>query len=113
MLHRLSTVLAEFGALDVHMISQSSNNLNLTFVVDEALADELVPRLHALLIRSDALRVEDGAVFGPSWRELAGDGADALRGTGGGANARAAAARAEESPCYVYSLDACARRRAR
>ncbi len=64
-------MLAEFGALDVHLISQSSNNLNLTFVVDEALADELMPRLHALLIRADALRVEDGAVFGPSWRALA------------------------------------------
>ncbi|MEO7916667.1 MAG: aspartate kinase, partial [Dokdonella sp.] len=39
MLHKLSGVLAEFGALDVHLISQSSNNLNLTFVVDESLAD--------------------------------------------------------------------------
>jgi diaminopimelate decarboxylase/aspartate kinase len=68
-------VLAEFGALDVHLISQSSNNLNLTFVVDEALVDDLVPRLHALLIRADALRVEDGAIFGPSWRARAGEDA--------------------------------------
>ncbi len=37
LLHRLSGVLAEFGALDVHLICQSSNNLNLTFVIDEAL----------------------------------------------------------------------------
>ena len=86
LLHRLSDVLAEFGALDVHLISQSSNNLNLTFVVDEALADELIPRLHALLIRADALRVEDGAVFGPSWRELANEsGGAASATTGGGA----------------------------
>jgi diaminopimelate decarboxylase/aspartate kinase len=106
LLHKLSGVLAEFGALDVHMISQSSNNLNLTFVVDEALADELVPRLHALLIRADALRVEDGAVFGPSWRELAEDGASAPQETWW-RRERAALLRlaGEESPRYVYSLD--------
>ncbi len=72
MLHRLSGVLAEFGALDVHLISQSSNNLNLTFVVAEALLDDLLPRLHALLIRAEAMRVDDGEIFGPSWRALTG-----------------------------------------
>jgi len=70
MLHRLSGVLAEFGPLRVHLISQSSNNLNLTFVVDEEVAADLVPRLHELLIRAEAMRVEDAAVFGPSWRDL-------------------------------------------
>ena len=70
MLHRLSSVLAEFGALRMHLISQSSNNLNLTFVVDENVAIDLVPRLHALLIQAEAMRVEDAAVFGPSWQEL-------------------------------------------
>jgi diaminopimelate decarboxylase/aspartate kinase len=70
MLHRLSGVLAEFGPLRVHLISQSSNNLNLTFVVDEEVAADLVPRLHELLIKAEAMRVEDAAVFGPSWREL-------------------------------------------
>ena len=75
MLHRFSAVLAEFGALDVHLISQSSNNLNLTFVVDESLVDALVPRLHALLVRTGAMRVDDAALFGPSWREIAAGGA--------------------------------------
>ena len=70
MLHRLSGVLAEFGPQRVHLISQSSNNLNLTFVVDEAIAADLVPVLHDMLIRAEAMRVEDRAVFGPSWREL-------------------------------------------
>ncbi|MDR3388709.1 MAG: bifunctional aspartate kinase/diaminopimelate decarboxylase [Rudaea sp.] len=70
MLHRLSGVLAEFGPLHVHLISQSSNNLNLTFVVDEEVAADLIPRLHALLIKTEAMRVEDTAVFGPSWRQL-------------------------------------------
>ena len=105
-LHRLSTVLAEFGALDVHLISQSSNNLNLTFVVDEALADELIPRLHALLIRADALRVEDGAIFGPSWRQLA-DTASQAVGEPWWRRERENLLRvaAAGTPRYVYSLD--------
>jgi len=70
MLHKLSSVLAEFGSLRVHLISQSSNNLNLTFVVDEEVAANLVPQLHDMLIRAEAMRVEDAAVFGPSWSDL-------------------------------------------
>ena len=70
MLHKLSSVLAEFGSLRVHLISQSSNNLNLTFVVDEQVGASLVPQLHDLLIKAEAMRVEDGAVFGPSWSDL-------------------------------------------
>ncbi len=70
MLHRLSSVLAEFGSLRVHMISQSSNNLNLTFVVDEQVGANLVPQLHDLLIKAEAMRVEDAAIFGPSWSDL-------------------------------------------
>jgi len=70
MLHKFSSVLAEFGSLRVHLISQSSNNLNLTFVVDESVASNLVPQLHDLLIKAEAMRVEDAAVFGPSWGDL-------------------------------------------
>ncbi|MGH8213938.1 MAG: bifunctional aspartate kinase/diaminopimelate decarboxylase, partial [Rhodanobacteraceae bacterium] len=72
MLHRLSTVLAEFGQMRVHLISQSSNNLNLTFVVDEEALDGLLPRLHEQLIRTGALRADDALLFGPSWQELYG-----------------------------------------
>jgi len=107
MLHKLSTVLAEFGALAVHLISQSSNNLNLTFVVDEALVDDLIPRLHALLIRADALRVEDGAVFGPSWRQLGEDFAAKPRESWWhGRRGDLLSVAAEASPRYVYSIDA-------
>jgi len=106
MLHRLSGVLAEFGALDVHLISQSSNNLNLTFVVDESLVDELVPRLHALLIRADALRVEDGAVFGPSWREIDAAGAAPARVPWWRREReRLLELAATGTPRYAYSLD--------
>ena len=36
LLHRLSDVWATFGRERVHLISQSSNDLNLTFVIDES-----------------------------------------------------------------------------
>ncbi|MFL6593034.1 MAG: bifunctional aspartate kinase/diaminopimelate decarboxylase [Luteimonas sp.] len=71
LLHKLSDIWAAFGRERVHLISQSSNDLNLTFVVDEADAEGLIPHLHAQLIRSGAMPVQDASVFGPSWRELA------------------------------------------
>ena len=71
LLHRLSDIWAAFGRERVHLISQSSNDLNLTFVVDEADAEGLIPQLHAELIRSGAMPVQDAGVFGPSWRDIA------------------------------------------
>ncbi|MGD9583579.1 MAG: bifunctional aspartate kinase/diaminopimelate decarboxylase [Lysobacterales bacterium] len=70
MLPRLSGVWAEFGALPVHLISQSANDLNLTFVVDEARSEGLIERLHEGLIGTQALRIDDQRVFGPSYRRL-------------------------------------------
>ena len=71
LLHKLSDVWATFGRERVHMISQSSNDLNLTFVIDEVDADGLLPVLHAALIDSGAMPVEETSVFGPRWREIA------------------------------------------
>jgi bifunctional diaminopimelate decarboxylase / aspartate kinase len=71
LLHKLSDVWATFGEERVHLISQSSNDLNLTFVIDEADADGLLPELHAELIASEAMPVRDAAVFGPSWTRIA------------------------------------------
>ena len=71
LLHRLSDIWATFGQERVHLISQSSNDLNLTFVIDEADADGLLPQLHAELVRGGAMPVQDASVFGPSWREIA------------------------------------------
>lgn len=112
MLHRFSAVLAELGALDVHMISQSSNNLNLTFVVDEILADSLVPRLHALLIRAEAMRVDDATVFGPSWQSIT-HGAEPMLPAWWHAKRETLLQLAEEhTPRYVYDV-ATVRQRAR
>ncbi len=70
LLHRLSPVLAELGEERVHLISQSSNNLNLTFVVDEALAEDFVPRAHALLLKAGVIAADDATLYGPSWQAL-------------------------------------------
>jgi diaminopimelate decarboxylase/aspartate kinase len=72
LLHKLSEVWAMFGRERVHLISQSSNDLNLTFVVDEAQAQGMMARLHAALIDSGAMPVYEPDVFGPRWRELDG-----------------------------------------
>jgi diaminopimelate decarboxylase/aspartate kinase len=70
MMHRLSEILAEIGARRVHLVSQSSNNLNLTFVIDAADADGVVPALHAHLVREGLTGADGDPVFGPSWRAL-------------------------------------------
>ena len=70
LLHKLSDVWATFGRERVHLISQSSNDLNLTFVIDETDAEGLLPVLHAELIDSGAMPVADAGVFGPSWNEI-------------------------------------------
>ncbi|HET6804871.1 MAG TPA: bifunctional aspartate kinase/diaminopimelate decarboxylase [Frateuria sp.] len=108
MLHTLSTVLAEFGQLRVHLISQSSNNLNLTFVVDETVVDELLPHLHELLIAAGALRTDDSALFGPSWQALYGSGEAAAQAAAWwrdpAERERLLALAREATPRYVYHL---------
>jgi diaminopimelate decarboxylase/aspartate kinase len=72
MMHRLSEILADIGARRVHLVSQSSNNLNLTFVIDQADADGVVPSLHAHLVRARLTGADGDPVFGPAWRDLEG-----------------------------------------
>ncbi len=102
-LHRLTEVLAAFGRERVYLISQSSNDLNLTFVVDEALAEGLLPTLHGLLIDSNAMPIDETAVFGSSWREL---GAPKLPRVAWwqAERARLIALAERGTPAYVYHL---------
>jgi diaminopimelate decarboxylase/aspartate kinase len=108
LLHKLTDVWSEFGRERVHLISQSSNDLNLTFVVDEALAEDLMPRLHDLLIHSGAMPVDESEVFGPSWRQLGAGGAGKLpRAPDWWRGAREellALADATSAPTYAYHL---------
>ena len=112
LLHKLSDIWATFGQERVHLISQSSNDLNLTFVIDEADAEGLLPQLHAELIRGGAMPVRDASVFGPSWREIA--HGKPQRATPWWVEARVEVLRRAEAgtPRYVYNL-ATVRERAR
>jgi diaminopimelate decarboxylase/aspartate kinase len=112
LLHKLSDVLAEFGRERVHLISQSSNDLNLTFVVDEAVAEGMLPRLHELLIQAGAMPVQEHAAFGPSWTELNGERRVAAPRWWTQRRAALLAQAQRHTPAYVYDL-ATVRARAR
>lgn len=112
LLHRLSDVWAAFGRERVHLISQSSNDLNLTFVIDEADADGLLPHLHHELIRGGAMPVRDDSVFGPSWREIAEGKPQRAAPWWQAQRPRLLAMAAAGTPRYVYDL-ATVRERAR
>ncbi|WP_337244769.1 bifunctional aspartate kinase/diaminopimelate decarboxylase [Luteimonas sp. gir] len=104
LLHKLSDVWATMGRERVHLISQSSNDLNLTFVIDEADADGLLPVLHAELIGSGAMPVHDSAVFGPSWREIAHGRRERPTPWWQHARARLLALATPGAPRYIYHL---------
>ncbi|MDH7454121.1 bifunctional aspartate kinase/diaminopimelate decarboxylase [Luteimonas composti] len=104
LLHKLSDVWATFGRERVHMISQSSNDLNLTFVIDEADADGLLPVLHAELIDSGAMPVYETAVFGPRWKDILGTTRPRPVPWWRGARERLLALAEAGTPRYVYHL---------
>ena len=104
LLHKLSDVWATFGRERVHMISQSSNDLNLTFVIDEADADGLLPVLHAALIDSGAMPVQETSVFGPRWREIAHGIRRRETPWWQGQRERLLAVAAASTPAYAYHL---------
>jgi bifunctional diaminopimelate decarboxylase / aspartate kinase len=70
LMHQLSDVWAEIGAERVHLVTQSSNDLNLTFVIDEARADALLPAVHEALLQARVLPTEESGVLGPAWNML-------------------------------------------
>ncbi len=67
-LHKLGPAMQVFAEHRVHMLNQSSNDLNLTVVVDEDQTERLAKNLHRLLI---GLAHEEQAL-GPTWEELSG-----------------------------------------
>ena len=104
LLHKLSDVWATFGRERVHLISQSSNDLNLTFVIDEADADGLLPILHGELIDSGAMPVYETAVFGPRWKDILGTTRPRPVPWWRGARERLLALAQSGTPRYVYHL---------
>ncbi len=102
LLSELGPAFEVFDEQTVHLVTQASSDLNVSFVVDEDQAPRLVRELHARFFGSRA----PDAVFGPRWQELT-DATDDAPGRLADAwwrDRRAALLeRAEQqSPCYVY-----------
>jgi diaminopimelate decarboxylase/aspartate kinase len=66
LLPRLAPALAAFEEEKIHLVSQASNDLNFSFVIDQKEVPRLVAKLHATMIRP----AEASAAFGPTWEEL-------------------------------------------
>lgn len=106
-LPRLAPALAVFEEERIHLVSQASNDLNFSFVIDQAEAPRLVSKLHASMIRQGS----GSPAFGPSWEELFGSPATAVqRAETWWQRKRNALLRigAERSCAYVYDLEAVA-----
>ncbi len=67
-LPELAHALSAFAERSVHLFSQSSEDLNVSFVVDEDDAPAIVERLHAALLPAQG----DDLRFGPTWEMLQG-----------------------------------------
>ncbi len=65
-IHRLGDAFELFEEHKIYLVSQAANDLNFTFVIDEAQATRLVGQLHDLLIPQGG----DDPIMGPSWEDL-------------------------------------------
>jgi diaminopimelate decarboxylase/aspartate kinase len=65
-IHQLGEAFELFEEHKIYLVSQAANDLNFTFVIDEAQGDRLVSQLHDLLIRATAA----DPVMGPTWEQL-------------------------------------------
>lgn len=95
----LTPAMEVFDGKQIHMMSLASNDLNLTFVVDESQADKLCQNLHNLLIENNPQHF----YYSKSWHDEFGipfsksnpwwfDAREALLGLA-----------KTQSPCYVYN----------
>lgn len=99
-LPQLGPTLALFDQQQVYLMSLASNDLNLTFVVDESQADKLCQQLHALLIENNP----QSFYYSKSWQEEFGK-PNARKTPWWEAERSNLLALAEKhSPCYVYNL---------
>ncbi len=101
-LHELGDALQLFEEERIYLVSQAANDLNFTFVIDEAQGDRLVAGLHDLLIQA---AVND-RVLGPTWAELQAPGSPVTAGTAWWRTRQAEllSALGNEDCAYVYDL---------
>jgi diaminopimelate decarboxylase/aspartate kinase len=65
-LPRLAPALTVFEEEKIHLVSQASNDLNFSFVIDQTQVARLVPKLHSSMISQSS----GSSAFGPTWEEL-------------------------------------------
>jgi len=65
-LHELGAAFELFQDHKIYLVTQAANDLNFTFVIDEAQGDRLVHQLHERLIQ----RIGSDKVLGPTWQQL-------------------------------------------
>lgn len=102
-LHRIAPFLEVFEDRRVHLVSQSANDLNITFVVDTDEAPRLASELHSLLIGN----IADDPLFGPTFPELTRSSDPAPSNVSPWWQQRSAelvGLSRHQSPCYVYDL---------
>lgn len=99
-LHRIAPLLEIFADHRVHLVCQASNDLNITFVVDENDAPRLVSQLHAMLVGA----VSEDSVFGPAWNALCSSpaGTAPVRPWWRNRQSGLVELAIEHGPCYVY-----------
>lgn len=100
---KIAPVLSTFADQRIYITTQSSNDLNQTFVVDEDQADKLARALHEVLIIEDK-EIDD---FGPSWAELIQQKTTKPEKTQAWwqlQQAKLLVLAEQQSPCYVYHL---------
>lgn len=111
--HHIRTVLPQLGptlevfeAKKVYLMSLASNDLNLTFVVDESQAEKLCQQLHNLLIENNP----QSFYYSKSWHEEFGQ--PATRKTPWWESSREELLQIgqQHSPCYVYDTKTLAER---
>jgi len=65
-LHELGSAFELFQDQKIYLVTQAANDLNFTFVIDEAQGDRLVQQLHERLIQG----IGSDKVLGPTWQQL-------------------------------------------
>jgi bifunctional diaminopimelate decarboxylase / aspartate kinase len=68
-LHQMGSAFELFQDRKIYLVTQAANDLNFTFVIDEAQSDRLAHELHERLIQN----VGPDEVLGPTWEELFAD----------------------------------------
>ena len=66
-LHELGAAFELFQDQKIYLVTQAANDLNFTFVMDEAQGDRLVQQLHERADLRASARIK---VLGPTWQQL-------------------------------------------